>query len=51
MREAALIALAILAHAWVPRVQASPLAAGAIGWLLTLLTLAWVIYVWMRGAA
>lgn len=50
MRDAALIALAIVAHAWAPRAQASPTVAGVIGWLLTLLVLVWVVYAAMRAA-
>lgn len=51
MRDGALIALAILAHAFVPRMQAPPLVMGVIGWLLVLLTASLVVLLALRGSS
>lgn len=49
MRDSALIALAILAHAWVPRATTAPLAANVLGWLLSAAVVAWSTYAWLRA--
>jgi len=45
---AALIALAILAHAWAGRLQGPPAALGVIGWVINILTIIALLAVWVR---
>jgi hypothetical protein len=45
---AALIALAIFAHAWVGKLKAPPPVLSAIGWVITILTVIALLVVWVR---
>lgn len=45
---AAIVALAIFAHAWVSRLQAPPPVLSAIGWVIVVLAFIALVAVWVR---
>jgi len=45
---AALLALAVFAHAWAGRLQGPPAVLSAIGWVIHVLTVVALLVVWVR---
>lgn len=48
LNGAALVALAIVAHAWVARIQGPPLLLSVIGWIINALVIVALLLVWVR---
>ena len=45
----AVVALAIVAHAWQSRIQAPPQVLSIIGWIINLLVMVALLACWIRG--